>query len=150
LGGNRLFISHDFGATWTRTNDLTRAINRDTLKLMGVLDKDIKIARNDGEAGFSEITAIAESPVDVKVLWVGTDDGNVQVSTDGGKTWRETSAAITSGAGIANGSYVSRIVASGAGRGTAYVSFDLHRSGDFAPYIARTTDFGKTWKAVAN
>jgi len=150
IAANRLFISKDMGNTWTRTNDLTRSINRDTLSLMGVLDRDIKIARNDGESGFSEITAIAESPIDPKVLWVGTDDGNVQVSQDGGATWRETSAAITSGAGVANGSYVARIVSSGASRGTAYVAFDLHRSGDFAPYIARTTDFGKTWKSVTS
>ncbi len=150
IAANRLFISKDAGTTWTRTNDLTRSVNRDTLSLMGVLDRDIKIARNDGESGFSEITTIAESPIDPKVLWVGTDDGNVQVSQDGGATWRETSAAITSGAGIANGSYVARIVSSGASRGTAYAAFDSHRSGDFAPYIARTTDFGKTWKAVTN
>src|SRR4029078_1066454 len=77
LGANRLFISKDYGNTWTRTPDLTRQVNRDTLKLMGVLDRDIKISRNDGESGFSEITAIAESPLDQKVLWVGTDDGNV-------------------------------------------------------------------------
>ncbi|HMA25847.1 MAG TPA: hypothetical protein VKP00_17665, partial [Gemmatimonadaceae bacterium] len=147
IGGNRLFISKDFGSTWTRTDDLTRKINRDTLTLMGVRDKDIKIAKNDGESTFSELTAIAESPIDAKVLWVGTDDGNVQLSTDGGKTWRELSAAITT-AGIHDGSYVSRIVASGASRGTAYVAFDQHRVGDFAPYIARTTDFGKTWKPI--
>jgi len=149
LGGNRLFISKDYGNTWTRTGDLTRSVNRDTLRLMGVLDRDIKIARNDGEAGFSEITAIAESPIDAKVLWVGTDDGNVQVSTDGGKTWTEVSAAITTGTGIADGSYVARVVASSASRGTAYVAFDAHRAGDFAPHIARTTDFGKTWHLVS-
>jgi photosystem II stability/assembly factor-like uncharacterized protein len=147
LGGNRLFISKDYGSTWTRTPDLTRAINRDTLKIMGVLDRDIRISRNDGESSFSEIVTVAESPVDAKVLWVGTDDGNVQISTDAGKTWKETSAAI-SATGIRNGAYVARIVASAAGRGTAYAAIDEHRSGDFAPYIVRTTDFGKTWKRV--
>jgi photosystem II stability/assembly factor-like uncharacterized protein len=149
IGGNRLFISKDFGSTWTRTEDLTRKINRDTLELMGVLDKNIKIAKNDGESSFSELTTIAESPIDAKVLWVGTDDGNVQLSTDGGKTWHELSAAITS-AGVHDGSYVARIVASDASRGTAYVAFDQHRVGDFAPYIVRTTDFGKTWKSITN
>ena len=145
LGGNRLFISHDFGNTWTPTKDLTRSVNRDTLTLMGVKDKDIKLSRNDGEGTFSEITALAESPIDGKVLWVGTDDGNIQVSTDGGATWREVSAGVP---GVANGTYVTRVVASAASRGTAYVAFDAHRSGDFAPYIARTTDFGKTWKTI--
>ena len=148
IGGNRLFISHDRGVTWTRTPDLTRNINRDTLTLMGVRDRDIKLSRNDGESSYGEITTIAESPLDGKVLWVGTDDGNVQISTDGGTSWRELSAAIASATGIASGTYVGRIVASSASRGTAYVSFDAHRAGDFAPYIIRTTDYGKTWKSV--
>ena len=120
-------------------------VNRDTLTLMGVKDKDIKLSRNDGESSFSEVTALAESPIDAKVLWVGTDDGNVQVTMDGGATWRELSSTIS---GVASGTYVSRVVASSAGRGTAYVTFDAHRSGDFKPYIVRTTDFGKTWKST--
>ncbi|OLC75300.1 MAG: hypothetical protein AUH72_20605 [Acidobacteria bacterium 13_1_40CM_4_65_8] len=144
LGGNRLFISKDFGSTWTRTKDLTRSINRDELSMMGVLNKDIKLSRNDGD-GISEISNFAESPLDPKILWVGTDDGNVQLTTDGGSTWTELSGAIT---GVKNGTFVGDIVASAASRGTAYVSFDAHRDGDFAPYIFRTTDFGKTWTPV--
>lgn len=150
IGGNRLFISHDRGVTWTRTEDLTRKVNRDTIPLMGRMGRDIRLSRNDGESTNSELTTIAESPLDAKVLWVGTDDGNVQVSQDGGKTWKEVSAAIASGAHIASGTYVQRIAASGASRGTAYVAFDSHRSGDFTPYIARTTDFGRTWTRVTN
>ncbi len=145
LGANKLLISRDFGSTWTATADLTRQVNRDTLRLAGVLNTDIRLSRNDGETNFSEITTFAESPLDAKVLWVGTDDGNVQLSQDAGKTWTELSRAITS---VANGSFVDRIVASGAGRGTAYVTFDNHRTGDFAPHIVRTTDFGKTWTTV--
>ena len=145
IGGNRLFISRDFGSTWARTNDLTRAVRRDSLMLGGVMNRDIRLSRNDGESSFSEITAFSESPIDPKVLWVGTDDGNVQVSTDAGLTWNEVSANISA---VANGTYVGRIIASGAARGTAYVSFDAHRTGDFAPYIVRTTDFGKTWKTI--
>ena len=117
LGGNRLFISKDFGSTWTRTKDLTRSINRDTLPMMGVLNRDIRLSRNDGDA-ISEISNIAESPLDPKILWVGTDDGNVQVTTDGGATWTEVSGAIT---GVKNGTFVGDIVASAASRGTAYV-----------------------------
>jgi len=147
LGGNRLFISRDFGSTWTATKDLTRSVNRDTLSLMGVKDKDVRISRNDGESTFSEITTLSESAVDAKVLWVGTDDGNVQVTTDGGTTWREVSSAIS---GVASGTYVGRVVASSVQRGTAYVSFDAHRSGDFAPYIVRTTDLGKTWTTITS
>ncbi len=144
LGGNRLFISKDYGSTWTRTKDLTRAINRDELDMMGVKNRDIKLSRNDGDA-ISEISNFAESPLDPKILWVGTDDGNVQLSRDGGATWTELSAAIK---GVKDGTFVSRIVASAASPGTAYVPFDAHRDGDFAPYIFKTTDFGKTWTSV--
>jgi photosystem II stability/assembly factor-like uncharacterized protein len=147
IGGNRLFTSKDYGATWTASKDLTRQVNRDTFMLGGVRDRDIKLSRNDGESGFSEITSLSESPLDPRLIWVGTDDGNVQVTTDGGLTWTEVSKNITA---PASGSYVGRVVASGAARGTAYVSFDLHRSGDFAPYILRTTDFGTTWKPIRN
>src|SRR6185295_7030647 len=123
----RLFTSKDYGSSWTRSKDLTRSINRDTLEMMGVLNKDIKLSRNDGD-NISEISNFAESPVDPKVLWVGTDDGNVQLTTDGGATWTELSGAIT---GVRNGTFVGDIIASEASRGTAYVSLDAHRDGDF-------------------
>ena len=145
FGGNRLFISRDRGITWTRTADLTRQINRDTLTLMGVRGADIRLSRYDGEQSFSEIVTISESPLDGRILWVGTDDGNVQLSRDGGATWTELSANIK---GVPNGTYVSRLVASSASRGTAYVTFDAHRDGNFAPYAFRTTDFGRTWAPI--
>jgi hypothetical protein len=147
LGANRLFISKDFGSTWTRTKDLTRSINRDELDMMGVKNRDIRLSRNDGDA-ISEISNFAESPLDPKILWVGTDDGNVQLTTDGGATWTELSAAINTAGVVKDGTFVGKIVASAASRSTAYVSFDAHRDGDFKPYIFRTTDFGKTWTAA--
>jgi photosystem II stability/assembly factor-like uncharacterized protein len=146
LGGNRLFTSEDFGATWTRSKDLTRSIDRDSIPMMGVANRDIKLSRNDGD-GISEISNFAESPIDPKVLWVGTDDGNVQLTTDGGATWTELSASIK---GVKDGTFVGDIVASSASRGTAYVSFDAHRDGDFAPYLFKTTDSGRTWMPVVD
>ena len=141
-GGNRLFISRDHGNSWTRTEDLTRQIDRDALEIMGVRGSDIRLSRNDGTGGFGEITIIAESPLDGRVLWVGTDDGNVQLSRDGGSTWTELSGNID---GVADGTYVSRILPSVRGEDVAYVAFDAHRSGDFAPYVFRTEDGGATW-----
>ena len=140
--GNRLFISRDHGNSWTRTEDLTRRIDRDALEIMGVRGSDIRLSRNDGTSGFSEITIITESPLNGDVLWVGTDDGNVQLSRDGGSTWTELSGNI---AGVASGTYVSRILPSVQGEDVAYVAFDAHRSGDFAPYVFRTGDAGATW-----
>ena len=146
LGANRLLISRDFGASWTATADLTRQVNRDTLRIAGVPSADIRLSRNDGETSFSEITTVAESPVDSLVLWVGTDDGNIQVSRDGGRTWTEVGRNLR---GVADGSFVDRIVASASGKGAAVVAFENHRSGDFRPYLFRTTDFGRSWTSIA-
>ncbi len=146
LGGNRLFMSQDNGASWTRTEDLSRRQDRDELELMGVRGEDIELSRHDGASSYGEITVLAESPLDPQVLWVGTDDGNVQVSRDGGRAWTERSRNVL---GVRNGTYVSRIVASRSGAGTAYVMFDAHRDGDFEPYVFRTTDFGETWTPLA-
>ncbi len=142
LGGNRLFISHDRGETWERTPDLSRQINRDTLRLMDVLGSDLKISKNDGTSSFGEITTISESPLTADILWVGTDDGNLQLSRDGGVTWTELSGNVPD---VPSGTYVSRVAGSVTDRGTVYVTFDAHRDGDFQPYVFRSVDFGRSW-----
>jgi len=147
FGGNRLFISRDRGVSWDRTVDLTRQIDRDTLRLMGVLGAEPMLSKNDGTASFGEIVSIAESPLDPKILWVGTDDGNLQVSRDGGYTWTEVSRNVED---VPVGTYVSRVIASAIAPGVAYVTFDAHRDGDFAPYVFRTEDFGDSWTALMN
>jgi photosystem II stability/assembly factor-like uncharacterized protein len=146
LGGNRLFISRDRGNSWERTEDLTRQIDRDELELMGTHGSESMLSKNDGTSSFGEITTIAESPIDPDIIWIGTDDGNVQVSTDGGESWSEVSGNVT---GLPPGTYVSRVVASSAAAATGYAAFDAHRDGDFAPYLYRTTDFGATWTSVS-
>ncbi len=147
LGGNRLFISHDRGITWERTEDLTRQIERDSLYLMGVQGKEKMLSKNDGTESYGEIVTIAESPLDARILWVGTDDGNLQVSRDGGKSWANVAGNVK---GVPDGTYVSRVIASVEAPGTAYVTFDAHRDGDFAPYVFKTTDFGKTWTKLTS
>ncbi len=142
LGGNRLFISRDFGETWERTDELDRQIDRNSRRIMGVPLDEVYISPNDGVGGFGVISTLAESPIDMNLLWVGTDDGNVQVSRDQGRSWTEVSGNVP---GIEDGTYVSRVEASAHDLGTAYVTFDAHRDGDFAPYIFRTDDFGATW-----
>ncbi len=146
-GANRLLITRDRGETWTATKDLTRNVNRDTIRVMGLPDADVRISRNDGETSFSSLTAISESPLNGQVLWVGSDDGNVQVSRDGGVTWREVSRNFHD---VPDGSYISRIAASAAAPGVAYVAVDNHRRGDFKPYVLKTTDYGRTWQAIMN
>jgi len=145
VGGNRLFVSRDRGDTFSRTDDLTRGQDRDELEIMGVKGREIALSRNDGTSTYGEIVTIAESPLDAAVLWVGTDDGNVQVSRDGGRTWNEVSGGAQ---GVADDTYVSRVAASARAPGTAYVAFDAHRDGDFAPYLYRTDDYGERWTAL--
>ncbi|MDP2959771.1 MAG: hypothetical protein Q8N53_25430 [Longimicrobiales bacterium] len=142
VGGNRIFISRDRGETWERTEDLSRRIDRDGLEMMGVMGRDITLSRNDGEGGYGEAITLSESPLDPAVLWGGFDDGNIQVSRDGGKTWTEVSRNVR---GVRDGTYVSRVDASSRGLGVAYAAFDAHRDGDFRPYVFRTEDFGATW-----
>ncbi len=145
VAGNRLFISHDRGESWERTVDLSKQVDRDTVPLMEVPGGEITISRNDGTGSYGEAVAIGESPLDPDVLWVGMDDGNLQVSRDGGATWSEVSGNVP---GLPAGTYVSRITPSAASPGTAYGAFDAHRDGDFAPYLFRTTNFGATWEPL--
>jgi hypothetical protein len=142
VAGNRLFVSRDRGSSWTTSEDMSRQVDRDTIQIQGVYGSDITISRNDGTSSFGEAVTLDESPVDPAVLWVGFDDGNIQLSRDGGTTWAELSGNVP---GVPDGTYVSRIVASASAPGTAYATFDAHRDGDFRPYVYRTTDFGVSW-----
>jgi len=145
-GAQRLMITHDHGTTWTGTKDLTRDIDRDTLTIMGVKGSAPMLSKNDGQSAYSALSAVAVSPVDEKVIWVGSDDGNVQVSRDRGATWTEVAGNMP---GAPGGSYISRIAPSRAGPGVAYVAVDNHRRGDFRPYAYRTEDYGRTWTSIA-
>ena len=144
VAGNRLFRSTDRGETWERSPDLSKGVDRDTLRLMGVPGSEIDISPNDGTSSYGEAVALDESPVDPDVFWVGMDDGNLQVTRDGMASWSEVSGNVP---GLPPGTYVSRIVASTEGPGVAWATFDAHRDGDFAPYVYRTDDFGETWEA---
>src|SRR6185503_11048323 len=87
FGANRLYTSHDRGDTWVASPDLTKHLDRDAMPIMGVAGNQPMASKHDGVAQWGTIVAIAESPVMPGVLWVGTDDGNLQVSRDGGTTW---------------------------------------------------------------
>jgi photosystem II stability/assembly factor-like uncharacterized protein len=103
---------------------------------------------NPGFVPYCTITSISESPVTAGVIWVGTDDGKVQVTRDHGATWVDVTAAIAPAGGPAD-RYVSRVFASPHDAGTAFVAKNGFRNDDFRPYLFRTTDFGKTWTSIA-
>jgi photosystem II stability/assembly factor-like uncharacterized protein len=147
-GGNYLFKSTDRGDTWTRLGgDLTTGVDRNKLQISGKTPDKKTLSRHDGVQEYPTITTLSESPLTPDVLWVGTDDGNLQVTRDGGKNWKNVASRVP---GMPKGTYVSRVVASKAGEGAAFVTFDGHRTDDYGIYIFMTNDYGESWKAIRN
>ncbi|HEY3129846.1 MAG TPA: hypothetical protein VGL91_10330 [Acidobacteriota bacterium] len=146
VGANKLFKSVDRGETWTASPDLTKQIDRNKQAIMGVPGDKPMASKNDGTANYGNITTLAESPIMPGILWVGTDDGNVQLSRDGGATWTNVARNIH---GVPETHQVSRVEPSHFDAGTCYVTFDGHRSDDLKPYVFVTTDYGTTWKSLA-
>jgi photosystem II stability/assembly factor-like uncharacterized protein len=147
-GGNYLFKSTDRGDSWTRLGgDLTTGVDRNKLQIFGKTPDKNTLSRHDGVEEYPTITTLSESPLTPNVLWVGTDDGNVEVSRDGGKTWKNVASRAP---GVPRGTYVTRVVASKYAEGAAFVTFDGHRTDDYNIYLFETSDYGETWKAIRN
>ena len=147
LGGERLFRSFDRGDTWMASPDLTNNIGRNDRPIMGVPGSAPMASKHDGAASYSNIVTISESPVVPGILWVGTNDGNVQVSRDGGDTWKSVAGNVKD---VPKETHVSRVEASHFDGSTAYVSFDAHRTDDHKPYIYVTKDLGETWTSISS
>ena len=145
-GGNRLFWSRDRGDSWEASADLTTQQDRDKLPIMGIVSGQETLSRNDGVSFYGTITTISESPLKEGLLYVGTDDGLVQISRDGGKTWKNVIDKVL---GVPKNTYVSRVVASFFEEGRAYVTFDGHRNNDFRPYVFMTADYGESWRNIS-
>ncbi|MEO2158040.1 MAG: hypothetical protein ABGX31_01760 [bacterium] len=157
-GSNRLFRSLDQGETWTMSPELTKNVTKDEIEIMGqynslprcrpwIRGQECILSRNDGVSQYSTIVSITESTLLPGLLWVGTDDGNIQMSRDGGSTWTEVGRNISGGT---QNYYVSRVEASHTDPATAYASLDGHRSDDLRPYIYTTHDFGETWTSISS
>ncbi len=143
-GAQILFRSDDRGDTWKAISpDLTRNIDRNKLKVMGrVLSVDA-IAKNESTSFYGTNVALAESPLVEGLIYAGTDDGLIQVTEDGGKTWRKVeNFPFTS---KPSDVYVSDVETSQHDPNTVYACFDNHKSGDFKAYVLRSSDRGKTW-----
>jgi photosystem II stability/assembly factor-like uncharacterized protein len=142
MGSQFVHKSDDMGDTWQiispdlTTNDPKKQSQENS----GGLSKD-----NSGAENHTTIFTIAESPLDANILWVGTDDGNVQVTKDGGKSWENTVNNIN---GLPKNTWCYHIEASVFNKGTAYAVFDGHTMNDMKPYAYKTTDFGKTWTNI--
>ena len=143
IGANYLFRSKDGGRSWEKISpDLTTNNPKEIIDSGGTITPD-----NTGAEVHCTIYAIAESYLEPGVIWVGTDDGNVQLTRDGGKTWENLVKNIKH---LPSESWVSSIEPSHFEAGTVYVTFDRHRSDDFAPYVYMSRDYGKTWKRISS
>jgi photosystem II stability/assembly factor-like uncharacterized protein len=150
MAAQYFFKSTNRGDTWwMNKTDLSKNVNRWAPEqgIMGIAGDKPMASKHDGYAASSLTTQVRESPSRPGVLWIGTDDGNLQLSRDGGETWTNVMENIT---GAPKGYVqVSRIEPSHFDPGTAYVALDNHRNDDWKPYLFKTTDYGKTWTSVA-
>ncbi|MEQ1513942.1 MAG: hypothetical protein ABL934_14840 [Lysobacteraceae bacterium] len=141
IGAQYLYRTRNQGQTWDRISpDLS---TNDPKKQQQELSGGITVDNSAAEM-HTTIYTISESPKDRNVIWVGTDDGNVQVTRDGGKTWKN----VIAGAKVPANSWVSYIDAGRFDAGTAYVAFDRHTNGDMGPMLYKTTDYGASWQAL--
>jgi len=145
FAANKLFRSDDRGDTWKAVSgDLTRQIDRNQLPVMGRVWEPDAVAKNQSTSLYGNIVALAESPKKEGLIYVGTDDGLIQATTDGGQNWIKYEKF----AEIPEKTYVSRIAASRFDANTVFAAFDNHKNEDFKPYLLRSSDAGKTWSSI--
>jgi photosystem II stability/assembly factor-like uncharacterized protein len=144
IGAQFLFRSRDHGQSWERISpDLT---TNDPQKQKQEQSGGITVDNSAAET-HTTIYSISESPVTAGLIWVGTDDGNLQLTRDGGSHWDNLIGNVR---GLPKSSWVNWVQAGAYAPGTAYVAFDRHTFGDMAPYVYVTTDYGKTWSPLVD
>jgi len=142
VGAQYLFRSRDHGQSWERISpDLT---TNDPEKQKQEESGGVTVDNSVAEM-HTTLYSISESPKNGQLIWVGTDDGNVQITRDGGAHWSNVTGNVP---GIGKASWVSWVEASRFSEGTAYLTFDRHWYGDMRPYLYRTTDYGQSWTAL--
>ena len=145
FASQKLFRSDDRGSTWRAVSpDLTQKVDRNALPVMGRVWGPDAVAKNTSTAFYSNISSLSESPKKEGLLYAGTDDGWIQVSEDGGGHWRKSNDFP----GVPQRSYVSRVLASQHDVNTVYTALENHQSGDFNPYLMRSTNAGKSWTSI--
>ena len=144
--GQFVWRSEDRGDSWTRISpDLTRAIFRLEQKIMGRQWSVDGLWDHGAMSQFGTITSLSESRLAEGLIYAGTDDGLIQVTEDGGKSWRK----IDKVAGVPDYFFVNKIMASKHDRDTVYAAIDNHKTGDYKPYLMMSTDRGRTWTNIA-
>ncbi len=146
FAGHRVWQSDDRGDSWrTISGDLTRGLDRLTEPMMGRVWSIDAAWDLYAMSQYGTITSLSQSPLDENLIYAGSDDGLVQITEDGGATWRE----VDSLPGVDDFFFVNDIKADLHDADTVYVAVDQHKAGDFAPYLYRSTDRGRSWKSMA-
>jgi photosystem II stability/assembly factor-like uncharacterized protein len=145
-GMKHLYRSRDRGRTWEDLGDQTTGTDRRTLQVMGQEVADFIASLDDGVPYWPTISALAESPRARGVLYVGTDDGQVRVSRDEGRTWTDVASRVP---GLPGRAWIAGLEPSRHADGTVYMTVDQHRSDDNRNYVYRSTDYGQTWESIA-
>ena len=147
FAANKLFRSDDYGNSWdVISDDLSAQIDRNKLKIMDRVWSMEGVEKNSATSPYGTIVAFSESPIDQNLLIVGTDDGLIQITEDGGESWRKVDDL--DGAPVQ--SYVNAVYASQHDANVIYAAFNHHKYGDFKPYIFRSDNKGKSWKNISN
>ena len=147
FAAQRLYRSDDRGNTWkAMSGDLTRQIDRNKLPVMGKVWGADAVAKNQSTDLYGNTTTIVESPLKEGLLYIGTDDGLIHVTEDGGQNWRK----LDTFPGVPAMTYVARLAASSHDANTVYAAFENHKNNDFKPYLLKSTDAGKTWTSIAS
>jgi photosystem II stability/assembly factor-like uncharacterized protein len=145
-GGERLYRSDDRGESWvTASPDLTRQLDATKIEIMGKVWPTYSVAFNQATTTLSTITTIDESPLLDGLIYAGTDDGLVQITEDGGKSWRKADKFP----GVAEYSYVTDVFASPRDAATVFVTLNNYQRGDYKPYVVKSTDRGRTWSSIS-
>lgn len=145
FAGHKLFRSDNRGDDWKVSSpDLTSQLDRNALPVMGKIWGPDAVGKNQSTALYGNASALAESAKKEGLIYVGTDDGLIQVTENGGKTWRK----IEKFPGVPDHSYVARILPSSYAAATVYAVFNNHQNGDFQPYVMKSTDTGTTWTSI--
>jgi photosystem II stability/assembly factor-like uncharacterized protein len=145
FASEKVFRSDDYGNTWqVISDDVTRNLERNMLPFMGRVWGIDAVGKNSGAALYGTVSALSESPKNENLIAVGTDDGLIQVTTDGGKTWKKSETFP----GVPNMTYVYHLQFSQHDENVLYATFNNHKRGDFKPYILKSSDKGTTWTAI--
>ena len=145
FAAQKLFRSDDRGNTWRAVSeDLARGIDRDSLEVMGRIWGPDAVHKSVSTSVYGNAVALSESPMVEGLIFVGTDDGQIHITADGGETWRVEGSFP----GVPAKTYVAELEASQHDADTVYATFDNHKQGDFDPYVLKSTDRGRSWSSI--